>query len=264
MSKRKQPPRKKARKNTEKNEVEMKSKSDDNSQDEFLLLLAKTKVDDILTTKIPIITATREDNLSHLLALMIKNSILSVPILLKDQEYYGFLDVLDIITWIVDKEGEKSLMEIEGIEGIAALLKDTKVKNIMRSPYGKRNPYRYVETETSLLSAMEILAKGIHRIAVVDKVTKEIVNIITQSSVVHWIKQHQSSLGDRLSTKVSELGDCYAYVASVYATSSAIEAFRLISIGRFHGIAVLDEDDKIVGNISARDIKKIASDGKFF
>ena len=49
-------------------------------------------------------------------------------------------------------------------------------------------------------------------------------------------------------------------VMTIADTASAAEAFELLDSKRLSGIAVVDEDGKLVGNTSAKDIKRAVSD----
>lgn len=234
------------------------------SDDAFVLMLAKTKVDDILPAKDPIVTASREDSLPSVLKKLIQKNILSAPVFTKGNDFYGFIDVLDIITWIVDKIGEMRLTKSDSFDDIISEFNDTLVKDVIRSPYSRRNPYHPITTGSSLLSAAEVLSKGTHRVPVVDESTKDLLNIVTQSSLVHFINTNVELLGSKKDTKVSSLGQCFTYVLTVDDTDRAIDAFRLIRYSSVGAVAVVDKDNKIVGNLSARDIKKISHDAKYF
>lgn len=42
---------------------------------------------------------------------MIDNDILSMPVLNQDNTWFGFLDILDVVTWLVDLLGEQVASE---------------------------------------------------------------------------------------------------------------------------------------------------------
>eukprot|EP01089_Gocevia_fonbrunei_P017883 TRINITY_DN593_c0_g1_i2.p1 TRINITY_DN593_c0_g1~~TRINITY_DN593_c0_g1_i2.p1 ORF type:complete len:329 (+),score=59.78 TRINITY_DN593_c0_g1_i2:109-1095(+) len=228
------------------------------NDDNFILTLAKTKVDDI-QTKRAIVYVNTEDTLPEAFTKMNSKNLLSLPVLKEGTEYFGFIDILDIVTWVVDTLGERVLVQRE-IEEIINDFKTTRVIEVMQTPYDRRNPFHPINTGSSLLTAIEILATGIHRVPIIDG--KELVNIVTQSAVVKWVKKNIGSLGKQ-NLKVSDL-DCYQYVINVYDTQKAFDAFRLIRLSRVGAVAIIDDEGKLVGNLSARDMKRIAGDAKYF
>jgi CBS domain-containing protein len=230
--------------------------------DEFLLLLSKTNVEEIPMGRQSMITVTRDEPLSSAFKKLIVNDILSAPVLKQGNEYYGFLDILDIVSWLVNSMGENILnredLELDTIH----LFHSTLVKDVMKYPVSKKNVFFPFEKGSSVLSATEKFCHGIHRVAAVDLENK-ILNVVTQSGVLNFINKHIKTLGEQRNMKVSEMTLSNQYVLSVTIHEKAIDAFRLIHTANVGGIAILDDAGKLAGNISARDIKRIASTGRF-
>ena len=83
--------------------------------------------------------------------------------------------------------------------------------------------------------------------------------IISQSSIVAFIasKCPKGSLDETMTDAgLPFLKD----VVTIADTASAAEAFELLDSKRLSGIAVVDEDGKLVGNTSAKDIKRAVLD----
>ena len=83
--------------------------------------------------------------------------------------------------------------------------------------------------------------------------------ILSQSSIVAFIasKCPKGSLDETM----TEAGLPFLKdVITIADTASAAEAFELLDSKRLSGIAVVDEDGKLVGNTSAKDIKRAVSD----
>lgn len=57
----------------------------------------------------------------------------------------------------------------------------------------RRNPFHPVKEEDSLLNVCEILAKGVHRVPVVDAEGK-VVNIVSQSTIIQFINSHVTNV----------------------------------------------------------------------
>lgn len=229
---------------------------------EFLLLLAEATVENVGALNGKLITVHREDSLSFAFKKLISNSILSVPVLKQDDTFYGFLDIIDIVTWLVDKMGEKHLENQEDI-GEHPSFQETKVKQVMQNPISKKGaPYLTLKEGTSLLTALEMLADGAYRLAIVDD-KHYIKHIISQSTVLDFIKLHLDKLGELKNIKVEEMDPSLQYVLSISGNQRAFDAFKIIKITNVGGIAITDDEGKLIGNISAKDFKKIASTGRF-
>ena len=93
-----------------------------------------------------------------------------------DGSYFGFIEILDIVSWIVNLLGEdvftRQDVELEKLEAF----KSTKVINVMSKSgnfevyfaaniYTKKKLYGSLPKGSSLLSAVEMMARGINRIA---------------------------------------------------------------------------------------------------
>jgi CBS domain-containing protein len=117
----------------------------------------------------------------------------------------------------------------------------------------RRNALHPVSPNDSLLDICEILAKGVHRVPVMDK--GEIVNIISQSSIIQFLHKHNKELAPFTSKKIGEIKIGSKPVITVNKTTVAIDAFRLMDNKKISGLAVVDEAGRFVGNTSASDLK---------
>jgi CBS domain-containing protein len=83
--------------------------------------------------------------------------------------------------------------------------------------------------------------------------------ILSQSSIVSFIasKCPRGSLDE----KMTDAGLLFLKdVVTIADTATAAEAFELLDSKRLSGIAVVDEDGKLVGNTSAKDVKRAVLD----
>jgi len=231
--------------------------------DEFLILLAKTKVEEVESIKrSSLITVESTEPLPSAFKKLIDNNILSVPVLLQDKTYYGFLDISDIVSWVVDQLGEEALdKEDIDFDQITAFQQAT-VKQAMTYPISKKNPFHPFIVGSSLLSVMEELARGTHRIPVLTP-DSQLVTILTQSSVLRFIEQNITLLGEMADMPLEDMYLCNQYVLSLSEDDRAIDAFRLIKLAKVGAVAVLNDGGQLVGNCSAKDLKKISSNSRF-
>lgn len=80
-----------------------------------------------------------------------------------------------------------------------------------------------------------------------------IVGFATQSGIAQALFDHLDSLNMELSSKILEKSDSNIYTVSV--RQEAIEAFQLITNMCIRCVGVVDDDGKLVGNVSSRDVR---------
>jgi len=111
------------------------------------------------------------------------------------------------------------------------------------------------ETET-LEQATRVLAEqSIHRVPVVDENGK-IVNIISQSSIIQIITDKCVNLfGEDTERSISELATVGSSpVLSVSKNESVINTFRILDMKNKSGIALTDNDGRLVGTTTGKDL----------
>ena len=116
--------------------------------------------------------------------------------------------------------------------------------------------------ETSLLEICKLLAdRHKHRVPITDSSSGNVVctGIVSQSGLVAFIASKVSP--GSLNEKMEDAGIHYKKdIVKIKDDASAAEAFELLDRQRLSGIAVVDEDGKLIGNTSARDIKNAVMD----
>jgi len=201
---------------------------------------------------------------------LIQHNFLSVPVLQKTkQKYYGFVDLYDIVKYVVSYFGETD--ELKNTEDFFALANKTDefktktVNDIMAYPLTRRNPFHPVNSGYSLFSAVESLARerGLHRIPIVDS-ERKLITVITQSQVVSILNRNMELIGDKRTKPVTATRKYMEEVLSVSEDAVAIDAFRMMVDKNVSGLAVVNSEGKLVGNISLRDLKAMSADGRLF
>eukprot|EP01133_Synstelium_polycarpum_P007335 gene7335-8541_t len=132
----------------------------------------------------------------------------------------------------------------------------------MEYPYGKSVKFQRLAPSATLFSAFETLSKsGVNRIAVVDA-DDEILDIVTQFDLIHWLHENLDKMGSKRTESIKNIGASNQYVMSVLKEEQVIDALKLIKIMAVGGVAVINDDGILVGNLSGRDIKKIGKKGE--
>lgn len=189
--------------------------------------------------------------------------------------YIGFLDVKDLVSWVVFLEEEKAAVAAAKKEKInprtAPIVVDIHcVYSGASRMYGakteidveylaRRHRFHPVETTATMVDvATALCAPGLHRLPVVDN--GKVVGIISQSNVVRLIAAHAAALAAALDATVSDtkLGSCP--VQPVKTTDTALATFQEMSRHNRSGVAIVDETGRLVGNTSSSDLKLVLAD----
>ncbi|KYQ94064.1 CBS (cystathionine-beta-synthase) domain-containing protein [Tieghemostelium lacteum] len=202
-----------------------------------------------------IICAHRDDSIESIYNKLINNQILSCPVLRQNDVFYGMIDLFDIIKFIVDEVGKNKFKNLNSLFD-SEIFKNKTVGQLMEYPYGKSIKFAKLHPSSSVFSAFETLSQqGINRIVVVDE-QSEVTDIITQYDIVRYIYDNKHLLGEnKRQQKLSEFLSSNQYVMSITENEDLIDAFRLIKIVGVGGVAIIEPDGTLVGNISASDIK---------
>lgn len=118
----------------------------------------------------------------------------------------------------------------------------------------RRNRFVSVTPEDKLITVLQLLStKDLHRVAVLDG--GAIVGIISQSNIIHFLEKHVSEMPQNFAQTISELKMGHSPVFSALSTAPALSAFELIDKKQISGLAMIDVEGVLVGNISATDLK---------
>jgi CBS domain-containing protein len=234
----------------------------------FVLLLANSKVESIWTRESKIFFAMRNDTVKAVFKGLIQHNFSSCPVLQKTKnKWYGFLDIANIVKFIVQHFEEATLAEQTDIMALLEHtdnFKDLEVADLMKNPMGILTPYHPIYMGYSLFAAYEVMARSnLHRIAIVDA-NRKLVSVITQSQLVEFTFRNLSLLGAKRSKLVKDMPYNMHEVYHVKPNDIALKAFSVMSEFKVSGIAVLNDDGVLVDQISVRDLKAMAPDGRLF
>eukprot|EP01130_Rhizamoeba_saxonica_P002977 TRINITY_DN1300_c0_g1_i2.p1 TRINITY_DN1300_c0_g1~~TRINITY_DN1300_c0_g1_i2.p1 ORF type:complete len:162 (-),score=30.58 TRINITY_DN1300_c0_g1_i2:526-1011(-) len=118
---------------------------------------------------------------------LLNNNILSAPVYLEEEgEYTGFLDLRDLISFVVfvydnaNLENDIQLAHI--VSNGKNLIKSPTAGGVTVSYLSRRNKFTPVHGDDSLLRVAEILASGTHRVPVMGP-NGRVISIISQSNI---------------------------------------------------------------------------------
>lgn len=236
---------------------------------DFIKLLLRTEAQSLWPADGRIFICQRTDKVVDVWQGLIRHNFLSVPVLQKTKDkYYGFVDLADIVMFVLRMFGDEKLnidRDFWEMYKQEEYMAQKTVNDIMVYPISRRNPFSPVKKGYTLFSSLELLAKepGLHRIPVIDQ-NRKLVNIITQSQVLKFIHDNMNILGTVRNKPVTQFPTYNTHVHVINENEKAIDAFKLMTSHHVSGMAVINDQGKLVGNISLRDLKAIASDGRFF
>jgi len=223
--------------------------------------------------------------------LLWENNVMGAPVYdAKSKSYAGMFDTRDILSCVTaahrefvamgghHNPGEDTCLPHEvdlhhktQSELMAKALQHIKINSKPPSPgavtvpyLAARNPMVPFHTkEDSLLGICKQLAgRHKHRVPIAETSssgTPVCTGIISQSGLVAFMASKCSS--ESLDEKMTDAGlDFRKDIVQINDDASAASAFELLDSKRLSGIAVVDEDGKLIGNTSARDIKNAVMD----
>jgi len=231
----------------------------------FEQLLENTTVDSIVPNQNLIVIGS-QDSLPKAFHILISNNIYSAPVYDSSKgTYSGFLDLLDIVTFIVhifdSQEPKRSSADLYHLlEQVEMFDREHATRVVGLS---SQHPMNSISSGDSVSKAIEMFGRtGVHRIPIMEG--GKIKNVLTQSLLINWLQQNKSQIPENMrKQRVSDLSVGFKPVVSIQAEAKAIDAFRLMAKYKIHGVAVLDENGCILSNLSAKDIKVLDEDALF-
>jgi len=251
--------------------------------------LEKVTLEDILTSrhhKQKVFTLEHNNNVATALEELAKHKILSAPVLLaaslednfegdgtdSSGTYMGMLSVDDIVRYlarhIVDERKEKGADNEAAMKSVEEQVFEKPVQIVM----GRDTSFVFNKGsgQTTLAEAIsEGFLQGqarseeskremphVHRLAVFD-IKGRITAIVSQSDVVSYLVHRLHLLGDMARKTLSELklAGSGRDVVSVKTTDLLLDAFVRMADERVSAVAVVDKEGKLVGNLSASDLR---------
>jgi CBS domain-containing protein len=179
-----------------------------------------------------------------------KNKIISAPVRNSHNLFEGIIDMLDLITLCVTKFSKVSVLAYESWQQMEEFAQK-KVKDLLN--ISGRNPRLTMSYKVSITELLAILsATNAHRVAVINE-AKDVVGLVTQSKLVDFLYKHRGEAKDKMAS-IRAADIARSPVTSVNMNQFVIDAFKQIWDQQVTGVAVVDNEGKLVGNISASDL----------
>jgi len=186
------------------------------------------------------------------------NGISAVPILDQSKnQFIGMVDIVDISCFVAHAYGQKKTNP----EGLALdIFKDVKAADLLPLSEEGKLMWSFNPAE-SIEKTLEPFCKGIHR-ALVTSEGDQRYHILSQMDVIKYI--YKSGKFNTIFNKpMNDIPDLFKFkpenIETMDGDSPAIEGFKKLSFGnnKLGAIAILDKDGKLIGNLSATDMKGV-------
>ncbi|KAI9140050.1 hypothetical protein BKA69DRAFT_1039642 [Paraphysoderma sedebokerense] len=137
------------------------------------------------------------------------------------------------------------------------------------SDLSKRDPLMLLQESDTLLTAIKLFAKGVHRALVTKGPLSEdqvkngvpkdmVVAILSQSDVLRFFEKSLKSWGDVMEKKLNDLKlSAPKSIISVPSSATVLQALQSMHDHRISSVAVVDNGNKLLGCISVTDVKYV-------
>jgi len=229
-----------------------KSFLDKKSQD----FLNSVKIAAIKKNDVELITLQPNDTVETSLKKLAMNAISSAPVFdPNSQQITGSLSILDLAVFVVRTfsivQGDKSYDYAKLDDQFNLPVRQ--ITQIVMDPYW---PVNENETVSTLISSY--FKWRIHRAPVT--CNKQIVGHVSQSDIVAFLANNLKKVEGIVKRTLKELSLDTGPVLSVLKGKPLIEAFSNIVETKFTGLAIIDDQGRLVNNISASDLKGVTKD----
>jgi len=227
----------------------------------------KTKVRDIVGDPVEMIIVKSNESITDAFQTLIEHNILAAPVLdTTTNNYIAFMNLLDIISYLVD------VYQFQTSETIDPKLEELVLQDRFRNTpvsslglRGWRNPWYTMNQESTVQDAIGMFSRTrADQIAVFDN-NGNFVKILTQYMLVHWLSQRPSEEISQLTSKsvqIFRLG--YQRVVRIHKNRPVLHAFIKMDDVGVSGIAVVDDGNRVIGNVSTTDLKEIGGKAENF
>lgn len=224
--------------------------------------LQNVSAKDIATTKDLHFLRT-SDSVEKAVKVLSTNKILSAPVLeAKSDHLAGFIDMLDIVAFIT--RAAPSPMQLQADElgtltiagrAIALVALDQVINKS-----GRDTMVTFFE-DTRVSSIIPSFTQGVHRAALTNSEDK-IVAIISQTDVARYLTEHLrtqnlKAIGER---SLIDLGYATSELVTIKIEDSVLFALNELVSHNINGLAIVDENGRLVGNFSASNLRGLYYD----
>jgi len=234
---------------------------------DFVDVCRGTKIVQLEKSIQKVFTVKTSDTIAEAFTLLIQNYILSAPVFdVEQNKYNAFLHMLDILAYIISALDEPSIasgkMGIEEVKSCTRFKKET-VKDVLQ--VSRKNAWIMMNELDSLYETIAMFAKNNLREVAVVNAKGEFVSIITQSRLIQWLSNRSSSeMGQFVSMTIGDFKLGYKKVHCMHQSRRVIDVFLQMNYLGISGMAIVNNENRVIGNISVSDLKDIGGNAEKF
>jgi len=251
--------------------------------------LATKLVQDLTPPKGVVICVAASDTLAEAYKTLIQHNIQSAPVYdFKQQKYTALVDIGDILSATLllhpqQNSGQKFAEvllrylrdetkpdpDVSKLLSTENLFKNITVQDIAN--LSDRNPFVPLPVGSSLFDCVKLMCeRGLHRVPIIGK-DGRLANLISQSNILNYLWENrfvwENEIGHQSMTQLNLhniSAEAHAKLGhpllSIRENKQALDAFQLMHEKKVSGLPVVDEDGKLLANISVQDLKEIGHD----
>lgn len=218
-------------------------------------LLNSLTVGDVVTPKDILVVQARE-NVATLLQRLRDNRLRCAVVYDTEKLFLGFVDAFDVVTHVFNVTGWKGDISTETFQ-----LLDWQAQKFAAEASGSiinisnADPFETITLETRLKEALDLLSRGIHRLAVVENGV--LLNILSQWDILMLVLARISFLGTAVEKTLTEaklVADNFNLMYSVPEDAGVVDALKYLNDNCISGVPLTDRTGKITGNFSVTDV----------
>lgn len=194
--------------------------------------------------------------------ILLQNNIVSAPVYdAETKKYTGFLDIRDLVGFVVFVYDTQQVHDNTQLEELIKHgqqhYKTATTDGISIKYLSRRNRFHPVSEKSSLFEVCQVLSSpDIHRVPVLNAEGR-VATIISQTNIIKFLSQKINYLTLSYSSSdpsLSELQIGSSPVLSVQKSVSVINTFRKMEKKQKSGLAIVDEEGRLVGTTTAKDL----------
>jgi len=208
-----------------------------------------------------IVSVRLDETLEVVLDRLLENNITSLPLLDPDNAVYvGFIDLFDIFKFLVDEVITKYNQPT--VSEVVEIFSKHDLRSVLKK-IQKEFSFQTISPDAPIQEAINKLSEdGVYRLAVYSNIGLE--SVLSQSRLVRWLSNRtDSEIGDLTSKRIMSLPLGSSDIVKVHENNNLIDAFLTIRNKNVSGVVIVDDNDKMIGNVSMSDIKSIGTKGEF-
>jgi len=206
-----------------------------------------------------LITVSHNTKLKRDLRCLQENNILSVPVIDSTNQFIGFVDVLDIAGFILSTWRNISV-NLDDTHFPIQELNNTPVINVLN--FSNVNYPVIIPIDKNVGDLISIFKDPktyyrLHRVGVVSK-TGTLENVLSQTDIINFAADHINALpSDEVNMPVGKIKEFIRSPIMVRIDDSFADTLDKLFRNRISGLALVDHEFKLCGNLSASDLRGI-------